>query len=105
MINPVKYLLIPIDVKSFNRIIRFIKKSEGRNSDLEVSNDYFQKICEPNEFVRLKYEEFYIDIKLLKFRKNDKCITLSFGNIIDYNRTKFLTKGEINKRNIAKLLK
>lgn len=95
MIVPVKYLAIEIDSRTFNRIIRFIVKSVGGNSDLKMSIEEFNKVYVPDtdyEFVRLKHEDYYIDIKLSKLSPCLDFVTLSFGPVIDYNRTHFISK-------------
>ena len=85
---PVKYLSIDIDVKTYNRIIRFYVHNEESNigiSDLVISTDYWDQVCRPNEFVRIKCNEHYADLTLLGFRKNDKMIVLKFDKLIDYS--------------------
>lgn len=97
MIIPVKYLHIPIDARTFNRIIRFVVQNVGGTSDLTITVDFFYSLCKPGdntvyEFVRLKHEDFYIDLRLDKFTVNRDNIILSFGKVIDYNRTRYISK-------------
>lgn len=111
MIIPVKYLPINIEAKEFNRIIRFLIKSQGANAELKLLLSDFIKIYDPKEkyeFVRLKYNEYYIDTKLDKlisktetfpryFGKVDT-ITLYFGKVIDYNHIRPIPKTKKNDR-------
>lgn len=95
MIVPVKFLLIHLDTKTFNRILRFIRCNEGGGTDLKMSIEEFSKIYNPDtayEFIRLKHGEYYVDIKLFKFLPNYDFITLSFGRVIDYNRLRYISK-------------
>lgn len=89
----VLYLAIEIDNKQFNRIIRFATKSVGANSNLEVKNNIDQilsRLYEPNEFIRLKCQTYYIDLTLKKFLAQGDSLIIIFDKIIDYNRNKFI---------------
>lgn len=95
MVNPVKYLLIYIDKKTFYRIIRFAVNNIGSNSDLyfmcdkKQSQTFKKRLEEPNEFIRLKYEDRYMDLTLDKFIINDYYIKISFNKVLDYNHIRF----------------
>ena len=92
---PVKYLLIYIDKNTFYRIIRFAIRGQGANSDLyfmcdkKQSRAFKKKLKEPNEFIRLKYEERYMDLTLDKFIVEDFHIRISFAKVLDYNHIRF----------------
>lgn len=100
----IKYLLIIIDARTFNRIIRFVNKSVGSTSDLcfmcdeKIAREFKRKLKEENEFIRLRYEEFYMDLTLDKFTITKFYITISFGKVIDYNRTKFIPNPKNKKQ-------
>lgn len=93
MIIPVKFILINLDTKTFNRILRFIRCNEGGGTDIKLSiEDFFTK-CTPGisyEFIRLKHGEYYIDIKLIRLVHSLNFVTLSFGKVIDYNRLRYI---------------
>lgn len=82
-----KFLTLNIDAKAYNRIIRVTKKGDGGTSDLHISVSFFKQITEPLDFIRLKCQGCYADFKLNKWRKNDKEIIISFGDLIDHNKT------------------
>jgi len=86
-IQKVRYVSIEIDVKTYNRIVRVHKVNDGGTSDIQVSKWFLKRLNQDNDFVRLKCDKYYIDIKLKKFILIDKLITLSFGDIIDSNNT------------------
>ena len=100
MVKPVKFLLIYIDQKTYNRIIRFVTKSIGGTSDLyfmcdkSIADKFKQRLNEPNEFIRLKHEDYYIDLTLEKFDIKDYYITISFDKVLDFNRTRFIPKSK-----------
>lgn len=100
MVVPVNYLPIDITDKEFNRIIRFIMREIGSSSDLTIETKRFKQICQSNlvyEFIRLKHGPYYIDIRLSKFTYTRQHVTLSFGKVIDYNRTRFIEKPKTKK--------
>lgn len=98
MITPVKFIKIEIDQRTYNRIIRFVTKSVGGTSDLYFMCDkrmaakFRKRLQEPNEFIRLVHEEYYIDLTLDKFVIKNYYITISFGKALDFNRTRFIPK-------------
>jgi len=97
-IVPVKYLLIYIDAKTFYRIIRFLTKRIGATSDLyfmcdkNIALKMKTKLNEPNEFIRLKHEDFYMDLTLNKFNVTSCYVTISFKTLVDYNYTRYIPK-------------
>lgn len=86
-IQKVKYVSVQIDVKTYNRIVRVEKVKDGGTSDIVISRWFLKRLNQDNDFVRLKCDEYYIDIKLKKFILINNQITLSFGEIIDSNNT------------------
>ena len=58
--------------------------------DENVARDFRKKLNDGNEFIRLRHEEFYMDLTLDKFLITRCYVTISFGKVIDYNRTKFI---------------
>lgn len=86
-IQKVKYISIQIDVKTYNRIVRVSTVNDGGTSDIQVSKWFLKRLNQDNDFVRLKCEQYYIDIKLKKFAQIENFIKLSFGEIIDSNNT------------------
>jgi hypothetical protein len=119
-VEPVKFLSINIDVKTFDRLIR-IKKGRGYSGvpSLVIPNHYHQKLIEENEFVRLKCHRYYLDFKILEWEEknnnnfsefiklrekrnqyyfdfsNTTVILISFGDLLDCNRG-----SEINRKNM-----
>ncbi len=100
MIKPVKFLKIEIDQRTYNRIIRFVTKSVGGTSDLyfmcdkSIADKFKQRLNEPNEFIRLKHADYYIDLTIDKFKITNFHITISFGKALDFNRTRFIPKSK-----------
>jgi hypothetical protein len=89
-IKTVTYLGIHIDVKSFYRINRLFTKNVGGDSVLIIPISYLDQLQRPNEFIRLKFEDYYMDLKLKKFIVNDSTIKLEFSEIIDYNIARYI---------------
>ena len=100
MIRPVKFIKIEIDQRTYNRIIRFVTKSVGGTSDLyfmcdkQIASKFKKRLSEPNEFIRLVHEDYYIDLTMEKFTIKNYYITISFGKALDFNRTRFIPKSK-----------
>ena len=97
-ITPVKYFAIHIDEKTYYRIVRVMTKAIGGSSELyfmcdKKNADNFRiKLAEPNEFIRLKCREYYMDLTLQNFTITDYCITINFKDILDFNTLRYIPK-------------
>mgnify|MGYP001560162812 CR=1 FL=1 len=93
MVERVKFLPINVDYKTYNRIIRVTTRDDGGASDLIVSKDlYLEKLFEKNEFIRLKCDKYYADIKVKTWFMEDQTIVISFGALIDYSKAVIFPK-------------
>ncbi len=93
-VTPVRYISIDIDVKTYNRVIRFITVGEGK-SDIKVNKFFIKRLEQPNEFIRLKCGEYYMDIKLKSFKPINNIIIICFGELIDCNKGSYIHKNQI----------
>lgn len=84
-IKPVKYISIDVNEKTYYRVARVISVCDGGNSDIKVNKFFEKRLNEENEFARLKFGEYYMDIKIKSFKLIGEEIVISFGEIIDYN--------------------
>jgi hypothetical protein len=98
-IQKVRYVSIQIDVKTYNRIVRVEKVKDGGTSDIQVSKWFLKRLNQDNDFVRLKCDKYYIDIKLKKFILIENLITISFGDIIDSNNTSRIIEKKHDNKN------
>ncbi len=84
-ITPIIYISIDIDIKTYNRIIRFITIGVGK-SDIKVSKFFDKSLQRPNEFARLKCGKYYMDVKIKNFAPINNVIIITFYNLIDTNK-------------------
>lgn len=98
-IQKVRYVSIQIDVKTYNRIVRVEKVKDGGTSDIQINKWFLKRLNQDNDFVRLKCDEYYIDIKIKKFVLINNQITLSFGDIIDSNNTSRIIEKKHDNKN------
>lgn len=87
MVEKVKFLQIEVNHKTYNRIIRVSTRGDGGTSDLIVEKEvYLKKLFEKNEFIRLRCEGHYADLKIHVWKAEDSTIVISFGDLIDYSK-------------------
>jgi hypothetical protein len=87
MIEKVVFIPIDVDHKTYNRIIRVTTRGDGGTSDLIVEKEiYLKPLFQKFEFVRLKCDGYYADIKVTTWKMEDQTIVISFGNLLDYNK-------------------
>lgn len=87
MVEKVKFLQIEVNHKTYNRIVRVTTRNDGGTSDLIVEKEqYLEKLFERFEFVRIKCDEHYADIKVSTWKMEDQTIVISFGVLIDYSK-------------------
>ncbi|MES3018154.1 MAG: hypothetical protein V4721_10255 [Bacteroidota bacterium] len=84
-IQPVRYLSVEIDIKTYNRVARVSTVGDGGTSDIEVNKWFLKRLNQNNEFVRLRCDKYYIDITIASFKLSGSIITISLGKIIDSN--------------------
>jgi len=92
---PVVHLAIIVDNKTFHKFARTANKSLTPKHSLTLTNEiniYIEKLNLPNEFVRLKCHDYYIDMTIKDILIKEKQIIIQFTKIIDYNTTKYIQR-------------
>lgn len=86
MQNPVervKFISLTINEKTFDSIL----KQKVPNILVENTPEWIDKLQQPNEFIRFKQDDFYMDLRIIKILYKTP-ISIFIGEILDCNKIK-----------------
>lgn len=80
-VERVKFISLTINEKTFDSIL----KHKIPNILVENTPEWREKCQQPNEFIRFKQDEFYMDLRIVKISYKDP-ISIYIGEILDCNK-------------------